>query len=121
MKLLLDLGTPRSAAAILRNAGLDTVHTGEVGLAQAEDTEIIRQADEQDRIVVTLDADFHALLALAQAKKPSVIRFRVEGLRADEFVELLQKVLPQCEDDLNAGAMVSVTDSRIRIRRLPIA
>jgi len=44
MKLLLDQGTPRSAAAILCRAGLDTVHTGEIGLAEAEDSEIIRRA-----------------------------------------------------------------------------
>jgi len=29
MKLLLDQGTPRSAAVILRRAGFDAVHTGE--------------------------------------------------------------------------------------------
>ncbi len=120
MKLLLDQGTPRSAAAVLRKAGFDAVHTGEIGLAEADDSEIIRRAFEEDRIIVTLDADFHALLALAQVLKPSVIRIRIEGLRAAEFVELLRKVLSQCEGDLNAGAMISVNDFKIRIRRLPV-
>lgn len=82
MKLLLDQGTPRSAASLLRQAGLDAVHTGETGLAEAEDAEIIRRAALEDRVVVTLDADFHAHLALTQARNPSVIRIRVEELRA---------------------------------------
>jgi predicted nuclease of predicted toxin-antitoxin system len=64
MKLLLDQGTPRSAATILRRAGFDAVHTGEIGLAEAEDSEIIQLASEQNRVVETLDADFHAHLAL---------------------------------------------------------
>ena len=121
MKLLLDQGTPRSAADILRVAGFDTVHTGEVGLAEAEDAEIIHQAAIEDRIVVTLDADFHTLLALSQSTMPSVIRIRVEGLRAEDFSLLVQYVLNQCEDDLAAGAMVSVNEFQIRVRRLPIS
>ena len=44
MKLLLDQGLPRSAAALLRNAGFDTVHTGEIGLARAEDAVILDEA-----------------------------------------------------------------------------
>jgi predicted nuclease of predicted toxin-antitoxin system len=121
MKLLLDQGTPRSAATILRRAGFDAVHTGETGLAEAEDSEIIRRASDEDRVVVTLDADFHTHLALTQACKPSVIRIRVEGLRSEEFSELLQNVLNQCADDLKAGAMISVNDFQIRVRRLPVA
>lgn len=120
MKLLLDQGTPRSAAGLLRWAGLDAVHTGEAGLAEAEDEEIIQKAAREDCIVVTLDADFHAYLALTRAQKPSVIRIRIEGLRAEEFSSLLQHVLRQCADDLLAGAMISVTDSQIRVRRLPV-
>jgi predicted nuclease of predicted toxin-antitoxin system len=97
------------------------VHTGEAGLAEAEDSEIIRRAALEDRVVVTLDADFHMLLALAQAHKPSVIRIRIEGLRAEEFSRVLQEVLHKCADDLKAGAMISVNDFQIRIRRLPVA
>jgi predicted nuclease of predicted toxin-antitoxin system len=121
MKLLLDQGTPRSAATILRRAGFDAVHTGEAGLGEAEDSEIIRRATLEDRVVITLDADFHRLLALAQAQKPSVIRIRIEGLRAEEFSRVAQKVLHKCADDLKAGAMISVSDFQIRVRRLPIA
>jgi predicted nuclease of predicted toxin-antitoxin system len=121
MKLLLDQGTPRSAAARLRQTGLDAVHTGEADLAEAEDAEIIQRATKEGRIIVTLDADFHALLALTQARQPSVVRIRIEGLRAEEFCGLLQRVLRQCAEELAAGAMVSVNDFQIRVRRLPIS
>jgi predicted nuclease of predicted toxin-antitoxin system len=120
MKLLLDQGTPRSAAALLRRAGYDATHTGEIGLAEAEDEEILAKALEEGRTVVTLDADFHALLALSQAKGPSVIRVRIEGLRAEPLVDLLQDVIQKGEADLKSGAMISVQESRIRIRRLPV-
>jgi predicted nuclease of predicted toxin-antitoxin system len=37
MKLLLDQGLPRSAAAMLRNIGFDVTHVAEIGLSQAEE------------------------------------------------------------------------------------
>ena len=62
MKLLLDQGVPRSAAALLRADGLDAVHTGEVGMATAEDAAILDRGRAEDRLIVTLDADFHRIL-----------------------------------------------------------
>jgi predicted nuclease of predicted toxin-antitoxin system len=121
MKLLLDQGAPRSAAILLRQAGFDTVHTGEISMAESADSEILKRALAESRVVVTLDADFHSLLALSQASQPSVIRIRIEGLRAEPFTELLQGVLQQCADDLKSGAMVSVSNFQIRVRRLPVA
>lgn len=121
MKLLLDQGLPRSAAGRLRDAGVDAVHTGECGLATASDTEILAAAEQEGRAVVTLDADFHALLALGGASGPSVIRIRVEGLQAEGLVDLVRTVLDRSGEDLVAGAMVSVTEGQIRVRRLPIA
>ncbi len=61
MRLLLDQGLPRSAARFLREAGIETVHVGEIGYATADDTAILQRARNEGRTVVTLDADFHAL------------------------------------------------------------
>ena len=51
MKLLLDQGLPRSAAGLLRNAGIDTVHTGEIGYAAANDADILECARVEARIM----------------------------------------------------------------------
>jgi hypothetical protein len=39
IRLVLDQGVPRDAAEILRDAGFDCVHVGELGLSQAADLE----------------------------------------------------------------------------------
>ena len=120
MKLLLDQGLPLSAAALLRDAGIDTIHVGEIGMSQAEDAEIIQKARVEERVVVTLDADFHTLLALNEAASPSVIRVRIERLRAQALTDLLRMVIAECEEELEQGAAIAVEPSRIRIRRLPL-
>lgn len=90
-------------------------------MAEALDGEILRRAVAEGRMVVTLDADFHAHLALSAPLTPSVIRVRIEGLQAETLVALLRRVFEQCGSDLEAGAVVSVQETRIRVRRLPIA
>jgi len=121
MKLLLDQGLPRTTAALLCQAGVDTVHVGDIGHSRSEDRAILQLAKDTGRIVVTLDADFHTLLALSGASGPSVIRVRIERLRGDPMAKLLQTVLTQCADDLTKGAAITVQESRIRVRLLPIS
>ena len=82
MRILLDQGVPRGAAAVLSNAGHNAIHTGQCGLATASDSQILSVAREQQRIIVSLDSDFHSLIARQNATGPSVIRIRQEGLRA---------------------------------------
>ena len=120
VKLLLDQGLPRSAAVLLREAGIDAVHVGEIGYATADDASILARGREEGRIVVTLDTDFHALLAMSGAEKPSVVRIRQEGLRGPEAARLIQKVVQGCGDDLARGVMATVQFGRVRVRRLPL-
>lgn len=68
---------------------MDALHVGDLGMASASDLEILADGREQRRIVVTLDSDFHALLALSGSSKPSVIRIREEGLKAAALCRLI--------------------------------
>jgi predicted nuclease of predicted toxin-antitoxin system len=120
MKVLLDQGLPRSAATLLRARGFEAIHVADIGLSAAPDVVILEQGRRDSSIVVTLDADFHLLLALSRAALPSVIRIRMEGLRAEALTDLLEAVLKQCVDDLDAGAAVTVQAKRLRVRRLPL-
>jgi predicted nuclease of predicted toxin-antitoxin system len=120
VKLLLDHGLPRSAADALTQLAFNTVHVGAVGMAKASDREILERAAQEGETVVTLDADFHTLLALANAASPSVIRIRIEGLRGADVAAIVSVVVAACHADIVAGAMVTVDPHRIRVRRLPL-
>ena len=120
MKLLLDQGLPLSAAELLRSTGLDTTHVSEVEMFDATDIEILNLARKEGRTVATLDADFHTLLALNAYRNPSVIRIRIERLRARAVTDLLLTVVAQCREDLLQGAAVTVDPRQIRVRQLPL-
>jgi predicted nuclease of predicted toxin-antitoxin system len=121
MRLLLDQGTPLSSAVLLRERGFDATHVGEIGFAQATDRQILERAAIEGRVVVTLDADFHTLLAVNELQRPSVVRIRIERLKAVAFAETLLSVLDLCHTELEDGAAVSVNeDKSIRVRRLPL-
>lgn len=117
---LLDQGLPRSAVAILKDAGWEAVHAVDVGLSRASDDLILAYARDKHWICVTLDADFHALLAVTNARAPSVVRIRWEGLNGPALASLLMTIWPRIEQPLQQGAMVTVTETAIRIRRLPV-
>jgi predicted nuclease of predicted toxin-antitoxin system len=76
---LLDQGVPRRAAALLQEAGVDALHVAELGMSSADDAEILAWCRHNAAVAVTLDADFHASIALSGGTGPSAIRLRVEG------------------------------------------
>jgi predicted nuclease of predicted toxin-antitoxin system len=121
VRFLVDQNRSPALAERLRDAGHDAVHTMELGLERAEDDELLLLAREEQRVVISGDTDFGALLALANATSPSVILFRSRDRRsADDQATLLLSHLNDVEGDLIAGAVVVITDDRIRVRRLPL-
>jgi predicted nuclease of predicted toxin-antitoxin system len=121
IRLLLDQGLPRSTGAHLSALGWDVIHVGDVGMSQATDDEVLAYARQENRICVTLDADFHALLAISDADGPSVIRVRQQGLDGAALADLLRAIWARIGQAIETGAMVTVTESAIRVHRLPIS
>ena len=91
-------------------------------MSRATDVAILDAARQQQRICVTLDADFHTYLAVTNAATPSVIRLRIERLKADAFARLLIEVWPRINNHVDQrAAMITITDNNVRVRSLPIA
>ena len=120
VKLLLDQGLPRSTIEHLRSLGIDAEHVADLGMSQSTDSDILAHAEANGHVVVTLDADFHSLLAASGDSSPSVVRLRIEGLKVAPLAAILNKVLKASETEVGGGAAVSVTSSKIRIHKLPI-
>lgn len=122
MKLLLDANLSPEVGRRLKEAGHDAIHVADIGLLTAADPEILRVAAKEKRILLTADSDFGALLALGSLGSPSVLLLRsADHLRPAEQAKLIVANLPQIAEDLEKGAIVSLTRDRLRIRELPIA
>ena len=87
---------------------------------KAADDEILTWSLEENAIVVTLDADFHTVLAVSRASGPSVIRLRMQGLGSQEVVDVVRRVLAGFEAELKRGSLVTVKAHKITCHRLPI-
>jgi predicted nuclease of predicted toxin-antitoxin system len=62
----------RSTASILREKHIEATHVGELGMATASGQSIIEYARDNAFSIVTLDADFHALLAAGEKQRGSL-------------------------------------------------
>lgn len=86
----------------------------------AKDQEILARALTEDRIVVSADSDFSAILAAQEAIRPSFILFREPNLmRADDYINLLVPALQVLEPELMSGCVAVFRRGRLRVRRLP--
>jgi predicted nuclease of predicted toxin-antitoxin system len=120
MRVLLDQGLPRSSAEMLRKKGWDIQHTGEIGMSRATDRQILEYARDERRVVITLDSDFHAILAVENLGSPSVVRIRQEGLRGQKLTELVENIWARIGQQLENGAMATITEKNMRVRKIPL-
>lgn len=59
MKFLVDAQLPKRLVALMRHAGYDVLHTSDLPAHnRTTDQVIVAIADQEDRVVVTKDADF---------------------------------------------------------------
>ena len=78
------------------------------------------KARDEACILLTVDLDFGYLLAVTGEQLPSVILFRLGNESYEMINERLSEMLSQGAEDLEVGAIISVSDKAFRVRRLPI-
>ncbi|MEE8525807.1 MAG: DUF5615 family PIN-like protein, partial [Thermoanaerobaculia bacterium] len=80
----------------------------------------LAKARNEDAVLLTHDLDFADLVAASGARLPSVILFRLPSMRPENVNRHLALVLERFGDQLQSGAVISVTESKIRLRALPL-
>jgi predicted nuclease of predicted toxin-antitoxin system len=120
MKFLADMGISQSTIIWLRRMGHNAIHLRDEGLQKISDAEVIRKAREEDRIILTCDLDFGDLMASSGGMCPSIIIFRLENEAPENVNRRLAQVLKESSDALQRGTVISVEETRHRVRLLPI-
>lgn len=120
MRFLADAGISPRTVEFLRRNGHDAIHVRELAMQRAADRLLVERARADDRVVLTFDLDFGAILALGVFDHPSVVIFRLTDERTSSVNRRLEAVLTEQAGALASGALILVEDARYRIRRLPI-
>jgi len=116
MRLLSDHDVYGATVRFLRSAGHDIATAAELGLAQAEDDELLSAAQSQNRILLTRDRDFGSLIFVA-GRQGGVIYLRMLPANQQLVHSELQAVLTQYSEAELLAAFVVVESGRHRIRR----
>ena len=118
MKFLLDQDVYASTARYLSGLGHDVVRVAQLGLAQASDEQLLAEAQNQGRILVTRDRDFGSLV-FVRSLGSGVIYLRVlPSTQSAVHTELAVVLRTYSEHELT-NAFVVVEPDGHRIRRLP--
>lgn len=80
-RFLLDECVSPLVKLLLLGSGHNVVHVHDVGMTSAPDSEVLEAAAAEERVVVTMDTDFGALVAHSGSRLPSVVLFRGEVTR----------------------------------------
>lgn len=118
MRFLLDRDVYAATARFLNDFGRVVVPGARIGRSQADDEELLRVAQDQNRILVTRDRDFGNLV-FVQALDAGVLYLRILPSTQNAVHNELERVLrTHAEEDL-ARAFVVIEPDGHRIRRLP--
>ena len=120
VKILLDMNLSPAWGSCLKAAGFEVSHWSEIGPPAAPDTEIMAWASAHHAIVFTHDLDFGILLALTQAGGPSVIQVRTQDVSPARLAPAVIRLLREHAAFLHAGALITLDESKCRVRILPI-
>lgn len=120
LQFIADMNLSPITVDVLRRDGWDIVRVSALLPVNASDAEILALARRQNRVVITQDLDFSTLLALGGYARPSLITLRLGNTDPNLVAERLRQVVPLAEPALQEGGAVSVDDTVLRIRRLPI-
>ena len=116
MKIKLDENMPDDAAAILKGAGHDTSTVLVQGLGGKSDSEIAASCKKQNRVLITLDADFANLSAYPPEDYPGIIVFRLAHQAKLHILAVLTRLLEPLEKKSPNGHLWIDDESRLRIR-----
>src|SRR4051812_27530348 len=117
MNFLADQDVYGLTVRLLTGLGHDVVPVARLGMAQADDAELLRVAHDQERIFVTRDRDFGALV-FAQGKGPGVIYLRILPSTQEVVHAELERVLTLYSERELAASFVVIEPGRHRIRKL---
>ena len=112
----MDQCAGRRLAEWLHRAGHEVLEARELG-PDPGDRALLERAESEDRILVTIDTDFGALIHLHDVPHAGLVR--LPDVPAEQRIALVADLIDRYQQELEAHSIVTVRSGRIRISRSP--
>jgi predicted nuclease of predicted toxin-antitoxin system len=114
VRFLVDRCAGRRLAEWLGSQGHDVLESRTLG-PDPGDLKLLQWATSEERVLVTLDADFPKLVFLGREEHAGIVR--LPDVPASSRIALLAEVLERHTPELEAGSIITVSQAKIRITR----
>ncbi len=121
MRLLIDMNLWPNWVEVFKRHNWEALHWYSVGDPRATDRAIMDWARVNGYVVFTHDLDFGTLLATTQAIGPSVIQVRTQDVLPSYLESKIVSILRQYETMLEKGALITVDETKSKVRILPFS
>ena len=115
LKFLVDVGVGKKVEEWLKENGYDVKTVRSID-PKVKDTEILKIAISESRMVITMDKDFGELVYKSGKSHAGVLILRIGDANGNEKAELIRKILHEYEDKMKNRFCV-FQDGRLRISR----
>ncbi|MEE8115056.1 MAG: DUF5615 family PIN-like protein [Nitrososphaerales archaeon] len=119
MRLLVDQDVYYVTIEWLRKEGHDVVTAKELGMQRAADEDLLKKAKVTDRLFLTRDKGFGALVFLKMVQSVGVILLRVTPAVMEEVYQEIERLFRDHREEELKELFCVVEPHRHRIRRLP--
>jgi len=116
MRFLVDRCAGRRLAEWLSSQGHDVLESRTLG-PDPGDRALLETASEQGRILITIDTDFGQIIYLDRVAHSGIIR--LPDVPSERRITLMEALLREHSQDLNAGAIITIRGERVRISKSP--
>lgn len=120
MRFVIDMNLSLNWAETLETDGHEAIHWQEVGRPSDRDEEILAHAAQTDRIVFTADLDFAEIVVRRRLNAPTIVQLRCGSTDPADIGDRVLEAIRTARADLKGGAVLTIDDDRVRIRRGPL-
>ena len=117
MKFFIDQDVSQTTVDYLKSLGYNVLKASEVGLQREPDEELLRYAYEHQRILVTRDKGYGALVFLSFQEHSGVILLRVQPQTTDAVHQELKRFLQEQAQEHLQDYFIVIEPGGHRIRK----
>jgi len=116
MRFKIDENLPIEIAGLLLDSGHDAKTVNDQLLQGADDSFLIERCGRENRIIITLDADFSDIRAYPPSDHEGIIVLRVGNQSKTHIIKVFRNILPLFDREPIKNRLWIVEENMIRIR-----